>query len=131
MRPFYILLPLYLILFAIPVSAQDTQEPSAAVVFQYTGSVSEGIYPMDINSELFTKLTVSNSDSTLFLFKDKVETLDAFKAFNPDMIRSITILKDKEEHLKDHLSIEGTNLILMNLKSEYDLWTIVRSEKNR
>ncbi|HCD51304.1 MAG TPA: hypothetical protein DEQ34_02575 [Balneolaceae bacterium] len=131
MRPFYILLPLYLILFAIPVSAQDTQEPSAAVVFQYTGSVSEGIYPMDINSELFTKLTVSNSDSTLFLFKDKVETLDAFKAFNPDMIRSITILKDKEEYLKDHLSIEGTNLILMNLKSEYDLWTIVRSEKNR
>tara|TARA_Y100001935_G_scaffold121525_1_gene100626 strand:+ start:97630 stop:97911 length:282 start_codon:yes stop_codon:yes gene_type:complete len=93
--------------------------------------VSEGIYPMDINSELFTKLTVSNSDSTLFLFKDKVETLDAFKAFNPDMIRSITILKDKEEYLKDHLSIEGTNLILMNLKSEYDLWTIVRSEKNR
>lgn len=131
MRPFYILLPLCIILFAIPVSAQDTQQPSAAVVFQYTGSVSEDIYPMDVNSELFTKLAVSNSDSTLFLYKDKIETLDAYKAFNPDMIRSIIILKDKEEYLKDHLSIEGTNLILMNLKSEYDLWTIVRSEKNR
>lgn len=125
----------FISLFVINAKAQDSlkiqsstnSQPNPVVIFQMNkvgvgDRIQEGI-----DSLLFQKHFLSSQDSVLYVYQKHFEEIASLKSFLPEMIRSLTVLKNAGPALQKYSVDNEEGLLIFYFKDELDYWNLLTS----